>query len=202
MSDVVEDHLPSKSDFDKLLFSKRHVLLEAVVRTLVTQQRQNRSIEYARVISDYFKAHGRFMELLLWAIDIDFLSTDTLLIDSTSFQNSTFFIPFYNQFVRYNFKNYLLDIFEPIIDDLSQNGTYSEDFKTAMNFQSKEITTSEDITNYQNSLDRISNIFSDINNDFIRNAKYLPEYVHYFFNEFFKILNDGEVEQLVVEKNI
>ncbi|KAL7713209.1 Ras-GAP domain-containing protein [Entamoeba marina] len=154
MSDVVEDHLPSKSDFDKLLFSKRHVLLEAVVRTLVTQQRQNRSIEYARVISDYFKAHGRFMELLLWAIDIDFLSTDT-----------------------YNFKNYLLDIFEPIIDDLSQNGTYSEDFKTAMNFQSKEITTSEDITNYQNSLDRISNIFSDINNDFIRNAKYLPEYL-------------------------
>ncbi|ELP91430.1 hypothetical protein EIN_155370 [Entamoeba invadens IP1] len=200
MSDVSDDRNPSKSDFDKLLFSRRHNLLEAVVRTLVTQQRQNRSVEYARLISDYFKVHGRFMELLMWAIDIDFLTTDTLTIDSSSFQHSTFFIPFYNQFVHYHFKNYLLDIFEPIIFGLSSGGDYSEEFKIAMNFQSKEITTAEDIASYQASLDKIAQIFCALNEDFIKNAEYLPDFVRMFFTKFFKIMREGEVETVVIEK--
>ena len=127
MSEESEDRVPSKEEFDKLFFSKRHVLLEAVVRTvcalfntfsdnnnatqLVTQQRQNRSVEYATIISDYFRVHDKYLELIQWAIDIDFISTDTLLIDASSFQNSTFFIPFYNEFVNYTFKNYMLSPF-------------------------------------------------------------------------------------------
>ena len=34
MSEESEDRVPSKEEFDKLFFSKRHVLLEAVVRTV------------------------------------------------------------------------------------------------------------------------------------------------------------------------
>ncbi|GAB1224044.1 hypothetical protein ENUP19_0171G0033 [Entamoeba nuttalli] len=200
MNEIVEEKIPSKVDFDKLLFSRRHNLLEAVVRTLVTQQRQNRSAEYARIISDYFKAHGRFMELITWAIDIDFLSTDTLMIDSSSFQYSTFFIPFYNQFVRYYFKNYLLDTFEPIIDGLILGGDYSEEFKIAMNFQSKEITTSEDIAAYQQSLDTITKISQTLNEDMMKNAQYLPDFVRMFFNQFFTLLREGNIEDVVIEK--
>ena len=196
----IENKIPNKQQFDKLLFSKRHNLLEAIVRTLVTQQRQNRSTEYAKIISNYFKTHGRFMELLMWSIDIDFLSTDTLSIDPSSFHYSTFFIPFYNQFVNYYFKNYLLDIFEPYIDGLSTNGEYSEEFKIAMDLQSKEFTSVDDVASYQQSLESIAKIFCKLNESIIHNAQFLPDFIKMFFTKFFDLLHEGEIEEEMCQK--
>ncbi|BFU24239.1 GTPase-activator protein for Ras family GTPase [Entamoeba histolytica HM-1:IMSS-B] len=181
-----------KLEFDEMLFSNNHVLLEALSQTLIYRN-VSKSGSNASLILQYYYAHGKVLELLLWMFEKELTENPPETKYFPLQSRLSLFITFYNEYSKLFLIDYLKHVLTPVLD-LIVNSTLNISVFQGTNNETNEDETKQTTDNFKHSLDLLIQIIDLLNKNILKEIEYLPPH--------FNILMQKIINRLIPYNNV
>ncbi|KAL7719351.1 Ras-GAP domain-containing protein [Entamoeba marina] len=166
-----------KLEFDDLLFTTDHTLLESFTQTLV-KHNSNKACSNTNIILRYYFSHARVMELLLWAFEKE-LTENPPGTTYFPFQcGSSIFISFYREYSKLFLKQYLNDALSPIITTILDENTVFDIsvLQGPNNDTNNDDEPSSVDQSYNQTLQTLTKLVEMTNNNIVNSLALLPQH--------------------------